>query len=61
MANILLVDDDLENLLSLQVALEGDGRHVTVAGDAQRPLDHVRREPVELLITDYEMPGIDGS
>lgn len=61
MANILLVDDDLENLWSLQVALEGDGHHVSVAADAQRALDLLRREPIHFLITDYEMPGIDGA
>lgn len=61
MANILLVDDDQESLWSLQVALESEGHHVSVAGDAQRALDLLRREPVQLLITDYEMPGIDGT
>jgi CheY-like chemotaxis protein len=61
MANILLVDDDQENLWSLQVALEGDGHRVSVAGDACRALDILHREPVQFMITDYEMPGIDGA
>jgi DNA-binding response OmpR family regulator len=61
MANILLVDDDLENLWSLRVALESEGHRVCVAGDAQRALDLLQDEPVQLLITDYEMPGTDGA
>ncbi|WP_224029960.1 hypothetical protein [Paraburkholderia caribensis] len=32
-ANLLLVDDDAENLASLQQALESDGHHVSIAGD----------------------------
>lgn len=59
-ANVLLVDDDAENLWSLQLALESDGHHVSVAGDANCALDILRREPIQLMITDYEMPGIDG-
>ncbi|AUT64086.1 response regulator [Paraburkholderia terrae] len=60
-ANVLLVDDDAENLWSLQLALESDGHHVSVAGDANCALDILRRESFQLMITDYEMPGIDGA
>lgn len=60
-ANILLVDDDSENLWALQVALEGDGHRVRIATDARRALDVLRRESVEFMITDLEMPGIDGA
>ena len=60
-ANVLLVDDDAENLWSLQLALESDGHHVSVAGDANGALDILRREAIHLMITDYEMPGIDGA
>lgn len=59
-ANILLVDDDAETLWSLQVALESDGCHVSVATDTNRALDVLRREIIELVITDYEMPAVDG-
>ena len=60
-ANVLLVDDDAENLWSLQLALESDGHHVSVAGDANCALDILCRESIQLMITDYEMPGIDGA
>ncbi|MGT2474587.1 response regulator [Paraburkholderia terrae] len=59
-ANILLVDDDPENLWAAQVALEGDGHRVTIANGGARALDVLRRYPIELVVTDYEMPEIDG-
>lgn len=61
MANILLVDDDLENLWALQLALEADGHRVVAVEDAGRALDLLRREPVHFMITDYEMPLVDGA
>ena len=60
MANILLVDDDVESLWSLQVALEGGSHRVSVAGDVRRALDILRRNPIQCIVTDYEMPEIDG-
>ena len=61
MAYILLVDDDRENLWSLQVALEGDGHRVAVAEGGRHALIILHREPVQFMITDYEMPDIDGA
>ncbi|EIM96651.1 response regulator receiver protein [Paraburkholderia hospita] len=60
MANILLVDNDAENLWSLRIALVGGGHRVMVAADAGRALAILRHEAVEIMITDYQMPGIDG-
>ncbi|EIM94601.1 Response regulator receiver domain-containing protein [Burkholderia sp. YR290] len=60
-ANLLLVDDDAENLASLQLALESDGHHVSIAGDASRAMEMLVREPIGLVVTDYEMPGMDGA
>ncbi|MCC8405311.1 response regulator [Paraburkholderia sp. MMS20-SJTN17] len=61
MANILLVDDDAENLSSLQLALESDGHQVSVAGDGQRALAILHHESIQFMITDYEMPDINGA
>lgn len=61
MAYILLVDDDTENLWSLQIALEGDGHRVAVAKGGRHALTVLQREPVEFMITDYQMPDIDGA
>ncbi|MCP3727731.1 response regulator [Paraburkholderia sp. CNPSo 3272] len=60
MANVLLVDDDPENLWPLALAMESRGHRVTSVADGRAALDLMRREPVQCLITDYEMPGIDG-
>jgi CheY-like chemotaxis protein len=54
------VDNDAENLWSLRIALVGGGHRVMVAADAGRALAILRHEAVEIMITDYQMPGIDG-
>jgi len=59
--NVLLVDDDPENLWSLQIALEGDGHRVSIADSARRAMFVLRHEPIQFVITDFEMPGIDGA
>ncbi|WP_460909926.1 response regulator [Paraburkholderia jirisanensis] len=61
MANVLLVDDDAENLSSLQSALESDGHQVSVASDGRRALAILHRESIQFMITDYEMPDINGA
>ena len=61
MAYILLVDDDPESLWALQVALESDGHRVTIAAAAPQALAVLRHEAVQVMITDYEMPDIDGA
>ncbi|MFP3564041.1 response regulator [Paraburkholderia sp. SIMBA_030] len=61
MSTVLLVDDDLESLWALQLALESRGHHVLLAesaGDALRRLAH---EPANLVVTDLEMPEMDGA
>ncbi|WP_075643776.1 response regulator [Paraburkholderia monticola] len=60
-ANLLLVDDDAGNLASLQLGLESDGHHVSTAADAARAMQMLSREAVEIVVTDYEMPGMDGA
>ncbi|WP_165979511.1 response regulator [Paraburkholderia guartelaensis] len=60
MANVLLVDDEPENACSLALALEHSGHRVHITGDARAAIDFMRRESIECLITDYQMPDIDG-
>ena len=61
MSTVLLVDDDLENLLALQLALESTGHHVVLAESGRQALDSLAREPVSLMVTDWEMPEMDGA
>ncbi|WP_224242886.1 response regulator [Hyalangium gracile] len=58
--NILVVDDDLNLCSSLSHFLEGHGFTVYSAGDALQALDVLERERIELIITDYLMPHLDG-
>ncbi|MEW9585247.1 PleD family two-component system response regulator [Paraburkholderia sp. DGU8] len=61
MSTVLLVDDDVESLWAMQLALESRGHHVLLAesaGDALRRLAH---EPARFVVTDLEMPEMDGA
>jgi two-component system chemotaxis response regulator CheY len=58
--NILVVDDDLNLCSSLSQFLEGNGYTVHSAGDALQALDIMERHVIELIITDYLMPHLDG-
>lgn len=60
MPNILLVDDDLDNVLPLALALEQSGHIVIRVSSAADALSLLRQQPVQCLVTDYEMPVQDG-
>jgi CheY-like chemotaxis protein len=60
-AKVLLVDDDAENLLALQGALESDGHEVAVAGDVSAAMAILNCAPIQCVVTDLEMPGTDGA
>ncbi len=61
MKKLLLVDDELENLRSLGEILNRFGYEVITRPDAQSALSVIREGyPVDLVITDYRMPGMDG-
>jgi response regulator RpfG family c-di-GMP phosphodiesterase len=61
-ATILLVDDEPDILDSLQVLLERaqQGVRVVTAASGKDALEKMRAEPVDLIITDYKMPGMNG-
>lgn len=58
--NILVVDDDLALCTMLSRFLEKHGYTVFSAGDALQALDLLGRENVQMVITDYRMPHMDG-
>lgn len=60
MAAILVVEDDpaIRNNIARLLQLEGHG--VTAAADGLQGLACARREPPDLVITDINMPGLDG-
>jgi len=56
---ILMVDDEPANLGTFARAFRKE-LDVRVAGSAAAALDVLDREPVEIVITDYTMPGMNG-
>ncbi|MFO7784682.1 MAG: response regulator [Thermodesulfobacteriota bacterium] len=60
--NVLIVDDDQEMLLSLKEGLEkyDETFSVIIAGDGRVAMDKLRMNPVSLVVTDLEMPRMNG-
>lgn len=57
---VLLVDDDAFTLKLLTDFLEGEGLTVLTVGDALQAIDAVQRERFDMVVTDYNMPMMDG-
>jgi len=62
MARILLAEDDAATRELVQRALALDGHEVIVTQDGSEALEYLRAAPapVQLLISDVQMPGLDG-
>ena len=58
--NILLVDDERDFVEILAMRLEEAGEKVTCAYDGQMCLDILDKEPIDVVILDIKMPGMDG-
>ncbi len=59
-ANILVVDDELIERQSLTDILRLEGYHVAAVGNGEAAIDHVRLNPVDLVLLDLRMPGMSG-
>ncbi len=57
---ILLVDDRIENLLTLEQIIEGEGRAIIKAASANEALKIVLGDDVNLILLDVQMPEMDG-
>lgn len=57
---ILLADDDSEVRSTLASLLEAGGHRVTAVGDGRSALALLSRRRFDHLVTDLEMPGMDG-
>lgn len=59
---ILLVDDEPDILESLKDLLEAalDDVEVLTAPDARPALDLLKKTSVDIVVSDYKMPGMDG-
>jgi CheY-like chemotaxis protein len=60
MSTVLLVDDEPDNLWVYQLALEGNGHHALLADSGESGLSVALRELPDLIVTDWNMPGMDG-
>ena len=57
---VLVVDDSATMRMIVQATLTNAGRPVVLAADGRQALDMLARERVALLITDWNMPVMDG-
>jgi len=56
MANILIVDDDLDIIDSLKMILEANGHQVSVKTDPDNLVESVKQSPPDLIILDIIFP-----
>ena len=57
---ILVVDDEQSLREMLRIVLRRDGYEVTVASCGKEAIELLRREPIDLLLSDIRMPDITG-
>jgi CheY-like chemotaxis protein len=60
MYTILLVDDEVDSLWLLEIILEGRGFRILLAEGGEAALDKAARYLPDLIVTDWNMPGMDG-
>lgn len=58
--HILVVDDSPTQLQQLQMVLENEGFGVQLASGGMEAIEQVQQKPPSLVITDLQMPGMDG-
>jgi sigma-B regulation protein RsbU (phosphoserine phosphatase) len=59
-SRILVVDDEADISTIISVTLRRAGFEVETAGDGVEAIDHIRRQPPDLVILDVMMPRADG-
>lgn len=58
---ILIVDDELNIRQGLGAAVEMEGYEVLLASDGSEAWEILKKEVIDLVITDLRMPGLDGN
>ena len=59
-ANILIVDDELENVRLLELLLRAEGYVTQSAANGEEALAAIARQAPDLVLLDIMMPGMDG-
>ncbi|WP_137227221.1 two-component system response regulator [Shewanella sp. MEBiC00475] len=57
---ILVVDDNPQNIELMQAYLEPKGYKIVTATDGQEALDTLANQPIDLILLDIMMPGMNG-
>ncbi|HCU53362.1 MAG TPA: hypothetical protein DIC36_03460, partial [Gammaproteobacteria bacterium] len=57
---VLVVDDEANMQKVMRMVLEDVGYAVITAGSAEAALPHLRKDDVDVLVTDVRMPGMGG-
>lgn len=57
---ILVIDDEKSARTLLDRVLRGAGHEVTIVEDGETGLQRLAKDPYDLLITDKNLPGMDG-
>lgn len=57
---VLVVDDEPLKRVTLQIELSEAGYAVAEAPDAATAIEYLRAKPVDVVVTDVRMPGMDG-
>jgi len=60
MSTILVVEDNALNMELATDLLEAGGHRVRQAGTAEAGLEIARSEPIDLILMDIRLPGMDG-
>lgn len=60
MARILVVDDDRKTVATIALYLRNSGHTVFVAYSGGEAVERFRAQPIDLIILDLMLPGIDG-
>ena len=58
--NILVADDQLSTLNFMRAVFRSNGHRVLQANDGEGALEILREDYIELLVTDLQMPRLDG-
>jgi len=58
---LLLVEDELTQQMTMERLLTEAGYDVEIAGDGEQALARLKAGKHELLLTDWELPGMDGA
>ena len=60
MARILVIEDTDENWQLMELLIRKAGHEAVHAADAERALQLLREQPVQLVFVDIFLPGMDG-